>query len=145
MNMDSIFDLHLSQKHQVNLGCLYTFWMAWINEVSSGTMEFKVASSRCNLGWWADSYGKLTSMIPAVGTLATVLIGTLNGAEMSPKHYILVFFSPREVKHKRSSIIWYSWYFVGKASRQIRNLDILLKFVVTGFDLYRVLNDYGYS
>lgn len=34
-------------------------------------------------------------MIPAVATLATVLIGTLNGAEMSPKHYILLFFSPQ--------------------------------------------------
>lgn len=29
--------------------------------------------------------------------------------------------------------------------RQIWNLDILLKFVVTGFDLYEILSDCGYS
>lgn len=53
-------------------------------------MKFKVASSRCSQG-----DGKLTSMIPAVGTLATVFIETLNGVEMSPKHYILLLFLPK--------------------------------------------------
>lgn len=49
-------------------------------------MKFKVAAQGATQG---DE--------PIVmGTLATVLIEILNGAEMSPKHYILLLFLPKE-------------------------------------------------
>lgn len=51
--------------------------------------------------------GKLTSMLPALGKLATVLTGTLNGADMPQKHYILGLFLPKEILHKRSSMIYF--------------------------------------
>lgn len=53
-------------------------------------MKFKVASSRCSQG-----VGKLTAMVPAVGTLAIVFMETLNGVETSPKHYTLLLFLPK--------------------------------------------------
>lgn len=66
-----------------------------------------------------------------------------NRAEMPQNIISLCFWSPNKVKHK-SSIIYFI-LILCRESLKTRNLGILLKPAVAGFDLYRVLNDYGYS
>ena len=140
VNRDSVFSLLLVSP--ANPGAHRTLWLAQLNKHScAGKLKEQPRAT-----------GRLTSVIPVVGELATVSEWPM-GLKCPPNIKSLCFFSPKTVKNKKSSIIWYTAYIyvhiflilILCRKRQTRNLDILLKFVVTGFDLYKILDDYGYS
>lgn len=74
VNRDSIFSLLLVSP--ANPGAHYTLWPAQLNKHSrAGKLKEQ-----------PGAMGRLTSVIPVVGELATVSVRMSDGAEMSPKY-----------------------------------------------------------
>lgn len=66
---------------------------------------------------------------------------------MPAKHYIIVLLLPKdsEAQNKFYNLIYCILILCRQSFKTDKEFGYPTKFVVTGFDLYTILNDYGYS
>lgn len=139
----------LQSTKQIIPGAYYTVWTAWINEHSHAMNELKAAQSAGIIADRADWLHQTQIDDSIVGKLAMVFIRMFNGARCPPPNIeSLCFLSPRQVKHTKKVLMWYTvcrQAICRESFKTNKESGYPTESVVTGFDLYKMLNDYGYS